>query len=37
MRALAVGACLAAAVMLGLSAPAKADNDIVHEIGRAHV
>ncbi|MER8913500.1 type II and III secretion system protein family protein [Mesorhizobium sp. M0761] len=30
MRALAVGACLAAAVMLGLSAPAKADNDIVH-------
>ncbi|ESY10164.1 MULTISPECIES: type II and III secretion system protein family protein [unclassified Mesorhizobium] len=30
MRALAVGACLAAAAMLGLSAPAKADNDIVH-------
>ncbi|MER8622938.1 type II and III secretion system protein family protein [Mesorhizobium sp. M1143] len=30
MRALAVAACLAAAAMLGLSAPAKADNDIVH-------
>ncbi|MHB9436460.1 type II and III secretion system protein family protein [Mesorhizobium sp. P15089B] len=30
MRALAVGGCLAAAAMLGLSAPAKADNDIVH-------
>ncbi|ESX98568.1 secretin [Mesorhizobium sp. LNJC405B00] len=30
MRALAIAACLAAAAMLGLSAPAKADNDIVH-------
>lgn len=30
MRALAVTACLAAAAMLGLSAPARADNDIVY-------
>lgn len=30
MRALAMAACLAAAAMLGLSAPAKADNDIVY-------
>ncbi|MES0135575.1 type II and III secretion system protein family protein [Mesorhizobium sp. M0016] len=30
MRALAIAACLTAAAMLGLSAPAKADNDIVH-------
>ena len=30
MRALALAACLAAAAMLGLSAPARADNDIVY-------
>ncbi|TRD00455.1 type II and III secretion system protein family protein [Mesorhizobium sp. WSM4303] len=30
MRALAMAACLAAAAMLGLSAPARADNDIVY-------
>ncbi|MBA1144261.1 type II and III secretion system protein family protein [Mesorhizobium sp. CCANP35] len=30
MRALAVTACFAAAAMLGLSAPARADNDIVY-------
>ncbi|WP_246501858.1 type II and III secretion system protein family protein [Mesorhizobium caraganae] len=30
MRAFAMAACLAAAAMLGLSAPAKADNDIVY-------